>query len=102
FLSYTYPDPDILALLFHSNQVGGLNHTRVQNAELDELLEKGRLTIDPEERKQIYAQVQEIVVENAYWAPIYTGKVFHVVNKKAQDVKIFNGELQFQDSWVQQ
>ncbi|MFE8695750.1 ABC transporter substrate-binding protein [Cytobacillus sp. FJAT-53684] len=102
FLAYSYIDPDILYLLFHSSQIGGLNHVRVQNSELDDLLEKGRTTIDPEERKQVYAQVQEIVVENAYWAPIYAEKVFFVVNKRVQNVKAMDTSIEFQDSWVKQ
>ncbi|MFD1739465.1 ABC transporter substrate-binding protein [Bacillus salitolerans] len=102
FLAYSYPDPDILYMLFHSSQIGGLNHARVKNAELDELLEKGRITIDPEERKQVYARVQEIIVENAYWAPIYAEKVFYVVNSRVQDVKLSNVSLEYQDAWVKQ
>lgn len=102
FLAYSYSDPDILYLLFHSSQIGGLNHSRVKNAELDELLEKGRITIDPEERKQVYARIQEIVVENAYWAPIYAEKIFYVVNSRVQDVKLSNVSIEYQDAWVKQ
>ena len=88
FLAYSYSDPDILFLLFHSSQIGGLNHVRAKNTELDRLLEEGRTTIDPEKRKQVYAGIQKIVVENAYWAPIYAEKNFYVVNSRVQDVKI--------------
>jgi peptide/nickel transport system substrate-binding protein len=102
FLSYSYSDPDILFLLFHSSQIGGLNHVRAQNTELDRLLEKGRTTIDPDERKQVYAGIQKIVVENAYWAPIYAEKNFYVVNSRVQDVKLSNVNIYYQDSWVQQ
>lgn len=102
FLAYSYTDPDILALMFHSSQIGGLNHARVKNPELDELLDKGRTTIDSEERKQVYARIQEIIVENAYWAPIYAEKVFFVVNNRVKDVKLEGVELEIHDSWVQQ
>jgi peptide/nickel transport system substrate-binding protein len=102
FLAYSYTDPEILSLLFHSSQIGGLNHVRVKNPELDKLLEEGRTTIDLEERKQVYARVQEIVVENAYWAPIYAEKVFYVVNNRIKGVKMNNVNIDFQDSWVQQ
>ncbi len=102
FLAYSYGDPDILTLLFHSSQIGGLNHVRVQNAELDALLDKGRTTIDPEERKKVYAEVQKIIVENAYWAPIYAEKVFYVVNSRVQGVNMNNVYIEFYDSWVKQ
>jgi peptide/nickel transport system substrate-binding protein len=102
FLAYSYADPDILSLLFHSSQIGGLNHVRVKNPELDGLLDKGRTTIDPEERKQVYARIQEIIVENAYWAPIYAEKVFYVVNSRVKNVKLEGVTIEFHDSWVQQ
>ena len=102
FLGYTYNDPDILYLLFHSSQVGGLNHDRVKNPELDALLEKGRAALDDNERKQVYAEAQKIIVQEAYWAPLYTEKVFYVVNKRVHNAKIFNGLLLLHDSWVDQ
>jgi peptide/nickel transport system substrate-binding protein len=102
FLGYSYGDPDILTLLFHSSQVGGLNHVRAKNPELDALLDKGRTTIDPEERKQVYAEVQKIVVDEAYFAPIYAEKVFFVVNKRVKNVKLNAYAPLFHDSWVEQ
>lgn len=102
FLAYSYGDPDILTLLFHSSQIGGLNHVRVKHKELDDLLDQGRTTIDPDERRQVYARVQQIVVENAYWVPIYAEKVFYVVNSRVQDVKMNNVYIEFHDSWVKQ
>jgi len=41
------------------------NSTYTCDPELDELLEAGRFTIDPEERKAIYAQVLERIVSSA-------------------------------------
>ena len=100
FLAYSYMDPDILYAVFHSSQIGGLNHARVNNPELDALLEKGRITIDSEERKQIYADIQKIIVDNAYWAPIYVDKGFNIVNTRVHNVKLSNGGLLLHDSWV--
>jgi peptide/nickel transport system substrate-binding protein len=100
FLAYSYSDPDILSLFFHSSQIGGLNHVRVKNPELDALLDKGRTTIDSEERKQVYAEIQKIVVDNAYWAPIYAEKVFYVINNRVQGVKMSNTGPILHDAWV--
>ncbi|MGE7835001.1 ABC transporter substrate-binding protein [Viridibacillus arvi] len=103
FLKYTYNDPDVLYILFHSSQIGGLNHARVQNAKLDALLEQGRTTIETEERKKIYAEAQKIIVEEAYWAPIYTQKEYYIVNKRVQGLKLSNSNgLLIHDSWVKQ
>lgn len=100
FLTYAYSDPDILYLLFHSSQIGGLNHVRVKNPELDALLEKGRTTTNPEERKQVYADIQKIIVDNAYWVPIYSPKAFFIVNKRVHDIKLQSTNLLLNDSWV--
>ncbi|KOO50094.1 hypothetical protein AMD00_10900 [Viridibacillus arvi] len=103
FLKYTYNDPDVLYILFHSSQIGGLNHARVQNAKLDALLEQGRTTIETEERKKIYAEAQKIIVEEAYWAPIYTQKEYYIVNKRVRGLKLSNSNgLLIHDSWVKQ
>lgn len=100
FLTYAFPDPDILYLLFHSSQIGGLNHVRVNDPELDALLEKGRITLDADERKQVYADIQEIVVEEAYWVPIYTNKLLHIVNDRVHNVSIVDSTMVLHDSWV--
>ncbi|WP_313891087.1 ABC transporter substrate-binding protein [Psychrobacillus sp.] len=101
FLSYAYSDPDILLLLFHSSQ-GALNHTRANNPELDALLEQGRTEMDLEKRKELYIAAQKIIVKEAYWVPIYTEKVFHVINKRVHGVKNSATDLLFHDSWVEQ
>ncbi len=95
---YTYADPDILYLFFHSSQVnGGINYGKVQNRELDALLEKGRTTMDLEARKKIYADVQKIIVDQAYWIPIYTEKMFHVMNSHVKGVKVAAGRWYLND-----
>jgi len=102
FLGYSYNDPDILYLLFHSSQIGGLNHARVNNKELDVLLEEGKAEMDLEKRKEIYINAQKIIVEEAYWAPIYTEKIFHVINKRIQGVKNSSTDLLLFDAWVEE
>lgn len=102
FLAFTYNDPDVLYLAFHSSQIGGLNHARSKNEKLDALLEQGRAEMDLEKRKEIYADAQKIIVKEAYWVPIYTEKVFHVINKRVQGIKNSPTELLFHDSWVVQ
>lgn len=102
FLIYGYNDPDILYNFFHSSQIGGLNHVRVRNSDLDKLLAEGGATLDQEKRKQIYAKIQNIIVDEAYWAPIYVPKVIHIANNKIQNVKLQKSTLllDLYDSWV--
>jgi len=55
------PDPDHHTI-FHSK--GGFDLGNYSNPRVDELLEKGRTTIDPDQRKAIYDEYQKIVAED--------------------------------------
>lgn len=94
-------DPHILDLLFNSNQIGGLNFFRINNKELDSLLEKGATTTDSGERQKVYADIQKLVVDEAYWIPLYSAKTFQVINNRIQGVKPNPlATLNVQDMWV--
>ncbi len=56
-------EPDIYYYLFHSSSIppNGANRGKYINPDLDELLEEGRKTLDPEKRKKIYSLVQKII-----------------------------------------
>lgn len=57
-------DPDrFLYRMLHSE--GAVNNFMFKDAQLDRLLEKGRVTLDPQQRKAIYVQVQERIAELA-------------------------------------
>ncbi len=102
-LYYVDSDPSILNSLMHSSQIGGLNHSRINNKQLDSLLEKGITTIDQSERQKVYEEIQKIVVDQAYWVPLYTVKEFTLVNKRVQGVKLQPlAGYNFQDAWVKQ
>ncbi|MCU4742464.1 ABC transporter substrate-binding protein [Natronoglomus mannanivorans] len=57
-----YPDPDRLADFFHSTET--VMHSGYDNPAVDRLLETGRETVDRDERKQLYDEIQEIVHED--------------------------------------
>jgi peptide/nickel transport system substrate-binding protein len=64
-------DPDILRSTFHStNAAGGFNWSKVQDAELDALLDQGSQEQDRQIRAQIYAQIQQQVMAQALIVPI--------------------------------
>jgi peptide/nickel transport system substrate-binding protein len=65
FRNYSYWDPDNKYVFMHSkfaNGVGELsiNFTQVSNDELDDLLDRGRQSGDPDERREIYAEVARL------------------------------------------
>ena len=75
-----YPDPeDILDLLFHSKS--DLNHMGYTNTEVDGLLEQARTELDPSARLAIYAEVEELLIQDAPWLPLYFSQAHVVVNE---------------------
>jgi peptide/nickel transport system substrate-binding protein len=64
-------DPDfVLRLGFHSENATGFAWNWHSNSHLDDLLDEGAVTIDPEERCAIYEEVQQIIMEDAMIKPI--------------------------------
>ena len=65
-------DPVVLTNLFHSDNIeGGFAWSKFSDERLDELLVAGEGTIDEEERANIYAEVQAIIMENALLVPYF-------------------------------
>lgn len=59
--------------LFHSKELPpvGWNRARYANPRVDELLEAARVSLDQEERRRLYAEVQELLAEDTLLIPIY-------------------------------
>lgn len=101
-ITYSYDDPDALYQSFHSSQIGaGFNISGLTDGKLDALLTKGRATAETEARKQVYVDAQQHLLEQAYVVPIYSDKVFVVVNSRVKGVKWTSYSPNFQDSWVE-
>jgi len=66
------PDPDQY-IIWHSSKTGPseFNFVSYSNPEVDELLEKGRRTYDPEERKTYYDRIQEILIADQPYTFLY-------------------------------
>ncbi|MDX1520785.1 MAG: peptide ABC transporter substrate-binding protein, partial [Anaerolineae bacterium] len=65
-----YPDPqNFLEILFHSQSAQ--NHGEYANPEVDALLDQARGIQDVEERLAIYRQVEQLILEDAAWIPLY-------------------------------
>jgi peptide/nickel transport system substrate-binding protein len=69
--TFSSSDPDILRSSFHSsNADGGFNWSKVRDAYLDDLLDRGMQTLDDTERLAIYADIQQYIMEQALIIPI--------------------------------
>lgn len=75
-------DPDVEYQIFHSASVppNGDNRGRYRNPEVDRLLEKGRMTVNEDQRKLIYSQVQKILADDLPYLPLWWWK--NVIVKK--------------------
>lgn len=62
-----------LYALFHSSQMGSAgNRTFYSNPRVDELLELGRSTLDPNERFAFYQEAQQNIVADAPWVFLFS------------------------------
>jgi peptide/nickel transport system substrate-binding protein len=68
---FSNSDPDILRTTFHSNNIeGGFNWSKFSDAQLDAWLEDGTQEMDEAARRQIYASIQQYIMEKALILPI--------------------------------
>ncbi|MDO4519354.1 MAG: ABC transporter substrate-binding protein [Eubacteriales bacterium] len=77
-------DPDMAVYaVFHSQSNGevGNNYANFSNAEIDELLEKGRAMEDSDEREAVYVEIQRAIMEQAPW--LFFNNAEAVVGAKA-------------------
>jgi peptide/nickel transport system substrate-binding protein len=62
---------------FHSSQIpsdanpAGGNTERVNDPDVDKLLDEGRTTLDPVKRHDIYVTLQKLLIQKAYVIPMY-------------------------------
>ena len=68
---FSNSDPDILRTTFHSSNIdGGFNWSKVSDPQLDAWLEDGKQAIDEVERRRIYAEIQQHIMEKAMILPV--------------------------------
>lgn len=70
-----YPDPDygdrIRSNAIPAKGGNGSNYVQYQNPEIDELCAKGVELVDPAARKPVYDRIQEILLDDMPFAPIF-------------------------------
>lgn len=84
------PDPDMgLFAPLSTETIGeGANFSRFSNEKVDELLKKGRMIEDGEEREAIYKEIQEIHIEECPWIYQYNFEATIAVNKNVQNLEV--------------
>ena len=84
------PDPE-MTQLYHTN--GSTNHYGISHPRLDELIEAGRSTNNKEERKKIYAEAMDIIMDEAVEMPFYQRKNMYVYNPDIIDISTLPEEF---------
>ena len=75
-----YPDPqDFLDILFHSESDN--NHGAYFNSEVDNILETARVETDQVKRFELYNKVENMIVEDAAWLPLWFAGERHILLK---------------------
>ncbi|MGE5262905.1 MAG: ABC transporter substrate-binding protein [Acidobacteriota bacterium] len=88
-----FMDPDLLYYRHFHSAPKGADFRRWKNAKGDELLDKGRNTVDPAQRKTYYDQFQKLIAEDAVMVPLYSPDLLGAMTKSVQ------GYVQHPSGW---
>jgi len=82
-----YPDPEnFLDMLFHGQSE--YNHMAYSNPKVNELLERARTESDRETRLSLYQEVEERLVWDVAWIPLYHGIEYQLVKPYVKGLRI--------------
>ncbi len=81
-------DPDLYDV-WHSSKAepGGLNFVGFKNAELDDLLERGRRMLDQQKRKPLYDRIQAILHEEQPYCFLYVPMALPMVHARIMGIE---------------
>ena len=102
-----YPEPDWIASLAYSatglyNPNGKQGEWHPLHPDIDQLISDARATADLEERKTLYARINEIVVGEGHYYTMLYGVNFTGVRNAIQNANetLFNAEGKWQTRWL--
>ncbi len=91
-------DPDAYSI-FHTDATGMLNLGFYSNEEIDDLLIKGRTTVDIDERRGYYQEFAEILSYDLPYVFLFTRDITTAVDKKVHDITVGALGLWWFDRW---
>lgn len=102
-LSWGWSDPDVLYLFLSTDRMGSSNRVHYSNPDVDALLVEGQQTLDQEARMEVYFKIQEILLQDMPWVPLYMPITKTAVNKRVRDMKMFpTGRFLKNDAWIEE
>jgi peptide/nickel transport system substrate-binding protein len=90
-------DPDMYQL-YHSS--GSTNYYKINDADLDELIEAGRTTTDQTARKAIYKEAMEIILDWAVELPVYQRSDCYIVSTERVNVSTLPTDMTPYWGWM--
>ncbi len=102
-MGYTYTNPDIAYVWFHSSNIGtGLNLSHYNDPQLDKLIDDARLAVDDAKRMKLYEDIQKLIVDKALWVPIWTNFIYTAYQPRGKGVRLDSeGRTILTDAYVQ-
>mgnify|MGYP000985456203 CR=1 FL=1 len=99
-----FTSSDMISFLFgvfHSKSIDGSNKTRLNNSEVDALIDKASATIDATERDKVLQECISLINTLTPQVPLYQPVNFRAYNANLQGVEVSpSGTLYFEDvSW---
>ena len=95
-----YPDPSNFLYLFHSKNIiadkeASINYFRYSNPKFDEVYEAALMEIDVEKRMKLYAEADQILMDDAVIMPLYFNVDIRLIDPDIQDFDI--NEMEYRD-----
>ena len=98
-------DPDVLYYIFHSSSIppNGANRGRYVSPRVDSLLEEGRITVDMNTRKGIYAEVQKILAADLPYVSLWYTKNVAVMDRSVRGFVVYPAGdfFSLKDVWLE-
>ncbi len=90
----TYSDPDVTRLVFHSSSIdGGYNFSGYQNTELDRMLTAAVGETDSALRKDLYYEIQELIMSKALIVPVTARRSHNGVSPNVGGFRLDRGQF---------
>jgi peptide/nickel transport system substrate-binding protein len=85
---YDFPEADVMYTFYHSSNLGGYNISQINDAALDEILDRTRNETDGTLRQQAVNEAQQYIVEQAFVVPLITMEEYIPVSNRIEGIVI--------------
>jgi peptide/nickel transport system substrate-binding protein len=98
-----WAEAQIIAPIFLSTMIGGMNESHVNDPDLDSILMAVLAEPNRETLQARLNEAQRYVVEKAYTAPLFTIQLHTALSRRATDVLVWpeNGEIELFDAYIE-